>query len=202
MKVLVTGAAGFIGAHVARLCVEAGHEVRALHLPGEDTRNLAGLDCERLSGDITDGETRRRAVAGRDQVFHLAAIYALWTRDPARLWRVNVEATRALLEAARAAGVHRFIHTSSIARFGGQGRAPDGSFRRATEASRFALGPTGDLYSRTKAAAHEVAVEFARAQTELEVVLVAPCGPIGPATWGPHRRGACSSPRSRCRWWR
>src|SRR5262245_4794278 len=165
MKALVTGAAGFIGSHVARVLVEAGHQVRALHLPNEDTRNLAGLDVERVSGDVTDGEAMRRHARGRDWVFHLAAIYALWTRDPARLRRVNVEGTRTVLEAARAAGVARVVHTSSIARFGGQGRT-----RRATEESRFALGPSGDLYARSKAEAHEVAVAVAR---EIDVVIVA-----------------------------
>ena len=113
MKILVTGAAGFIGSHVARLAVEAGHEVRALHLPGENLRNLHGLDCERLAGDVTDGESMRKATRGRDQVFHLAAIYALWTRRPERLWQVNVEGTRTVLEAARQSGVGRVVVTSS-----------------------------------------------------------------------------------------
>jgi dihydroflavonol-4-reductase len=190
MKALVTGAAGFIGSHVARLLVERGHEVRALHLPGEDLRNLAGLDCERFAGDVTDEDAMRRATTGHDWVFHLAAIYALWTRDPARLFCVNVEGTRTVLEASRAAGVRRVIHTSSIARFGGQGRSSDGSWRRATEDSPFSLGPTGDLYSRTKAEAHELAVSFARAHAaELDVVLVAPCGPIGPGDVGPTPTG-------------
>ena len=139
MKVLVTGAAGFIGSHVARLAVEAGHRVRALHLPGEDVRNLQGLDCEKFAGDVTDGEAMRRASAGCDRVFHLAAIYALWTRRPERLWQVNVGGTRTVLEAARASGVGRVVVTSSIARFGGQGRDAGGRFRRATEASPFAL---------------------------------------------------------------
>ena len=77
------------------------------------------------------------------------------------------------------------VHTSSIARFGGQGRARR-TWRRATEQSAFALGPTGDLYSRTKAAAHEVALEFAR---HMDVVLVAPCGPLGPGDVGPTPTG-------------
>src|SRR5262249_26156598 len=148
VRTLVTGAAGFIGAHVVRALVDAGHEVRALHLPTDDTRALAGVDVERVAGDVTDRECMRRAVDGRDWVFHLAAVYALWTRDPARMRRVNVEGTREVLDAAARAGVARVVYTSSIARFGGQGLA-----RRATETSPFALGATGDLYSRTKAEA-------------------------------------------------
>jgi dihydroflavonol-4-reductase len=181
VKALVTGAAGFIGSHVVRALCDGGHTVRALHLPGEDLRNLAGLDVERLAGDVTSAADMRRAVAGCDWVFHLAAIYALWTRAPARMRVVNVEGTRTVLAAAGAAGVKRVVHTSSIARFGGQGRG-----RRATEASEFALGPSGDLYSRTKLEAHEVALAFAR---ELDVVIVAPTGPIGPGDVGPTPTG-------------
>jgi dihydroflavonol-4-reductase len=183
---LVTGAAGFIGSHVVRLLSADGHKVRALHLPGENLANLEGLDCEKLPGDVTDPQAMRRAVMGCDWVFHLAAIYALWTRDPARLWQVNVNGTRTVLEAARDAGVERVVHTSSIARFGGQGRHADGRVRLATEESPFALGPTGDLYSRSKAEAHELALSFAR---DLDVVVVAPCGPIGPGDIGPTPTG-------------
>jgi dihydroflavonol-4-reductase len=181
MKALVTGAAGFIGSHVVRALVAGGHEVRALHLPGEDLRNLAGLDVERIAGDVTDAATMARAAAGRDWLFHLAAIYALWTRNPERMRAVNVGGTRTVHEAARAAGVARVVYTSSIARFGGQGRG-----RRATESSAFALGPTGDLYSRTKADAHEVACSFAGC---LDLVIVAPTGPIGPGDVGPTPTG-------------
>jgi dihydroflavonol-4-reductase len=182
MKALVTGAAGFIGAHVVRELVHAGHDVRALHLPTDDTRNLRGLDVERVVGDVTDRDSVRRAVAGCDWVFHLAAIYALWTRDPSRMVRVNVDGTRIVLEEAERAGVARVVHTSSIARFGGQGAT-----RRATEESPFALGPTGDVYSHTKAQAHALAVRAAaRGQ---DVVIVAPCGPIGPGDVGPTPTG-------------
>jgi dihydroflavonol-4-reductase len=181
MKALVTGAAGFIGSHVVRALLESGAEVRALHLPSDDLRNLCGLDVERLAGDVTDRASVRAAMDGCDRVFHLAAIYALWTRDPDRMRRVNVEGTRTVLEEARAAGVARVVHTSSIARFGGQGRG-----RRADESSPFALGSTGDLYSRTKAESHAVAESFAR---DLDVVIVAPTGPIGPGDVGPTPTG-------------
>lgn len=181
MKALVTGSAGFIGSNVVRTLLEDGHDVRALHLPNEDLRNLRGLDVERVHGDVTDAPAMREAMRGCEVVFHLAAVYALWTKDVDIMHRVNVVGTQNVLDAARAEGVRRVVHTSSIARFGGQGPR-----RRATEASDFALGVTGDRYSRSKAAAHEVAVRAARDQ---DVVIVAPCGPIGPGDAGPTPTG-------------
>jgi dihydroflavonol-4-reductase len=181
-KALVTGAAGFIGSNVVRALVADGHEVRALHRPLDDLRNLAGLDVELVAGDVTDAEAMRRAVAGRDWVFHLAAIYALWLPDPERMVRVNVEGTRTVLEAARAAGVGRVVYTSSIARFGGQGRGV-----QAREDLPFRLGPTGDRYAQSKNDAHVVAEGFAR--HGLDVVLCAPTGPIGPGDVGPTPTG-------------
>jgi dihydroflavonol-4-reductase len=181
VKTLVTGAAGFIGSNVVRALLEDGHDVRALHLPRENVRNLRGLDVEQMAGDVTDREQMRAATRGCEVVFHLAAIYALWTKDADRMRRVNVEGTRNVLAAARAEGVRRVVHTSSIARFGGQG-----PLVQATEASEFALGPTGDAYSRSKAEAHEVAVLAAREQ---DVVIVAPCGPIGPGDARPTPTG-------------
>jgi len=181
MKALVTGSAGFIGSNVVRTLLEDGHDVRALHLPNEDLRNLRGLDVERVGGDVTDRSSMREAVRGCEVVFHLAAVYALWTKDADLMHRVNVMGTENVLDAARAEGVRRVVHTSSIARFGGQGPRA-----RATEQSEFALGVTGDLYSRSKADAHEVAVRAAREQ---DVVIVAPCGPIGPGDAGPTPTG-------------
>ncbi|MEO6574049.1 MAG: NAD-dependent epimerase/dehydratase family protein, partial [Polyangiaceae bacterium] len=177
----VTGAAGFIGSHVVRALVSDGHEVRALHLPTDDLRNLRELDVERFPGDVTDRETMRRATQGRDHVFHLAAVYALWLRDPERMRRVNVEGSRIVFEEARRASVSRVVYTSSIACFGGQGPRSD-----ATETSPFRLGATGDLYSKSKQEAHELAVSFAR---EIDLTIVAPTGPIGPGDVGPTPTG-------------
>jgi dihydroflavonol-4-reductase len=181
MKALVTGAAGFIGSHVVRALLDEGHDVRAMHLPSDDLRNLRGLDVERFAGDVTDVDRVRDAVRGREVVFHLAAVYALWEREPGRMHWVNVEGTRIVLDASRALGVRRVVHTSSIARFGGRRRGA-----RATEESPFSLGPTGDVYSRTKAESHEVALQAAR---DLDVVIVAPTGPIGPGDYGPTPTG-------------
>lgn len=182
MRSLVTGAAGLIGSHVVRALLDRGDEVRALVLPSDDLRNLRGLDLEVRLGDVTDRESIARAVRGCDRTFHLAAIYALWTADGgARMRRVNVEGTRLVLEESARAGVARVIHTSSIARFGGQGIG-----RRATERSPFALGATGSAYAKSKADAHEIAVAAARDQ---DIVIVAPCGPIGARDVGPTPTG-------------
>lgn len=182
MKALVTGAAGFIGSNVVRSLLDDGWDVRALHLRQEDIRNLRGLEVERIVGDVTDRDSLRGAMKGCEVVFHLAAVYALWTADGgARMRRVNVEGTRNVLEIARELDVRRVVHTSSIARFGGQGLR-----HRANEQSAFALRSTGDLYSRTKADAHEVALAAAKEQ---DVVIVAPCGPVGPGDVGPTPTG-------------
>lgn len=182
MRALVTGAAGFIGSHVVRELAARGHHVRALHLPTDDTRNLADLSIERAPGDVTRDDDLRRAMTGCDAVFHLAAVYALWLREPRRFDEVNVEGTRRVLAIARELGVRRVVHTSSIAVFGGQGRDRD-----ATEASPFALGSTGDRYAKSKLDAHRVAEAFAA--DGLDVTIVAPTGPIGPGDVGPTPTG-------------
>lgn len=182
MKTLVTGAAGFIGSHVVRSLLSRGHEVRAFVLEGDPAENLRGLPIETVRGDVRDGARIERAAEGVEVIFHLAAVYALWSRTPALLWEVNVEGTRRVLAAARRRGVRRVVYTSSIARFGGQGLG-----NRATEESPFALGSTGDPYARSKNVAHWVALDAARA--EQDVVIVAPTGPIGPGDVGPTPTG-------------
>jgi dihydroflavonol-4-reductase len=181
-RAAVTGAAGFIGAHVARALAGDGHEVRALHLPGEDLRNLAGLPVERRCADVSDRAALCRAFSGCDWVFHLAAVYSLWDRDAEKMRAVNVLGAENVFSAAAEAGVARVVYTSSIARFGGQGRS-----RRATEESPFALGATGDVYSETKRAGHEAALRAARLGQD--IVIVAPTGPIGPGDIRPTPTG-------------
>jgi dihydroflavonol-4-reductase len=181
MKALVTGAGGFVGNHVVRALLAAGHDVRALVLAREPRTNLEGLDVEIAVGVVSSLRQVETAMRGVDAVFHLAAIYALWLRDPERMWDVNVNGTANVLAAAKSTGA-RVVHTSSIARFGGQGAG-----RRATEASAFRLGLTGDRYSISKNAAHELAV---RAASEgQDVVIAAPCGPIGPGDVAPTPTG-------------
>lgn len=118
MKVLITGATGFIGNHVTRLCLEQGDEVRVMVMPGEDRSPLDGLDVEFVEGNLLDPASLPKCVAGVEGLYHLAAIYAVWTKDPTLQYRVNVDGARAILLAAQAAGVEKIVFTSSIAAVG------------------------------------------------------------------------------------
>lgn len=118
MKVLITGATGFIGNHVARLCVEQGDAVRVMVMPGEDRSPLAGLDVEFVEGNLLDPSSLPRCVEGIEGLYHLAAIYAVWTKDPTLQYRVNVDGARAILRAAMQAGVGKVVFTSSVAALG------------------------------------------------------------------------------------
>src|SRR5882672_481187 len=108
---LVTGASGFLGWHVARVLLERGFHVRALLRPGSQ---VSELDVEPIPGDLRDRESLERAVAGCGLVFHVAADYRLWAKDPGELYRSNVEGTRNLLTAARVSGVDRVVYTSTV----------------------------------------------------------------------------------------
>src|SRR5882672_5656004 len=99
---LVTGASGFLGWHVARVLLQRGYSVRALVRPGS---RVDGLDVQIVTGDLRDRSSLESAVSGCGLVFHVAADYRLWAKDPAELYRSNVEGTRQLFEAAKGAGV-------------------------------------------------------------------------------------------------
>src|SRR5580700_1142366 len=100
MLALVTGATGFLGSHVARVLAEQGAELRLLVRPTSDLRNIADLNADRVTGDLRDAASVEKALAGCDVVFHVAADYRLWVRDPAEMYRSNVEGTRCLLACA------------------------------------------------------------------------------------------------------
>src|SRR5215475_13224418 len=103
MTTLLTGATGFIGAAVLRSLVNAGHNVRALVRPNSDRRNLSGIDCEIVTGDLVEPESLQRAVRGCETVFHVAADYRIWVPDREKMNWVNVEGTVELIRAATAA---------------------------------------------------------------------------------------------------
>src|SRR5216684_3878346 len=115
MLAFVTGATGFVGSHVARVLAEQGAELRLLVRSSSNPKNIQGLNAERVIGDLRDFATLEKAMAGCDVVFHVAADYRLWVRDPEQMYRSNVNGTRVVLEAARKNRVRRVGYTSSVA---------------------------------------------------------------------------------------
>jgi dihydroflavonol-4-reductase len=166
--VLVTGTSGFLGWHVARVLVERSYRVRALVREGS---RIDELDVERCSGDLRDASSLARAAAGCGLVFHVAADYRLWAKDPSELYRSNVEGTRNLLAAARDAGVDRVVYTSTVGCIG----IPPGGI--GNEDVPVSLDQMAGHYKRSKFQAEQVALEFARAG--FPVVIVNPTAPIG-----------------------
>src|SRR5579883_3332174 len=166
--VLVTGASGFLGWHVARLLIERGYSVRALVRPGS---RISELEAEPVTGDLRDPESLSRAVAGCGLVFHVAADYRLWAKDPRELYRSNVDGTRALLEAAKRAGVERVVYTSTV---GCIGIPRQGLGDENTPVS---LADMAGAYKRSKFLAEQAALEFARGG--FPVVIVNPTAPVG-----------------------
>ncbi|MBI5477410.1 MAG: NAD-dependent epimerase/dehydratase family protein [Deltaproteobacteria bacterium] len=173
MKALVTGATGFLGGRIARLLREAGHEVRTTGRPGDPTDALDGLGCSFVPCDLLDGDATRRAVQGIEVVFHVAAMV---TFDPSlyeRQVRVNVEGTRLLLDAARAARVRRFVHTSTVNTLGIPPAGTVGDESTAFDWGRWHLG-----YMDSKKAAEDLVLAAARA--DLDAVCVLPGTMFGP----------------------
>ncbi|MGA2458531.1 MAG: hopanoid-associated sugar epimerase [Terriglobales bacterium] len=180
MKAFVTGATGFLGSHVARVLAEQGAELRLLVRPTSDLRNLDGLaahggNADRVVGDLRDAASIEKALSGCDVVFHVAADYRLWVRDPDEMYRSNVEGTRAVLEAARKQGVRRVVYTSSVATMGFISGTNKGNV--ADEQSPVGIGDMFGPYKRSKFMAEQVAFEAAR--SGVDVVIVNPTTPIG-----------------------
>jgi dihydroflavonol-4-reductase len=171
--VLVTGGTGFVGANVVRELLRDGATVRVLARASSDRRALAGLAVEIVEGDLCVPASLRGAVTGVKTVFHVAADYRLWARDPQELYRANVEGTRAILKSAAEAGVRRVVHTSTV---GALGIPKDGT--PGTEDTPVGLGDMVGPYKASKFLAEQVALEFARAG--LPVVVVNPSAPVGP----------------------
>jgi nucleoside-diphosphate-sugar epimerase len=115
MTTLVTGASGFLGSHVARQLVARGEEVRVLMRTSSTNRAIGDLSLEYVTGDLRDAASLERALAGVKCVFHVAADYRLWARKSRDIYDSNVGGTKNLLEAAKRAGVERFIYTSTVA---------------------------------------------------------------------------------------
>src|SRR5271163_2139424 len=179
MLAFVTGATGFLGSHVARVLAEQGADLRLLVRSTSNLKNLEGLNAgssrvETAIGDLRDPASLEKAMAGCEAVFHVAADYRLWVRDPAEMYRSNVEGTRAILEAARKNKntVRCVVYTSSVATMGFTG-----SERPADEESPVALADMIGHYKRSKFMAEQVALQAGR--NGMRVVTVNPTTPVG-----------------------
>jgi dihydroflavonol-4-reductase len=172
MKAFVTGATGFVGSHVARVLAEQGADLRLLVRAGSDDQNIAGLNAERVVGDLRDPASIEKGMAGCDTVFHVAADYRLWVRDPEGMYQSNVEGTQAMLNAARKNRVRRMVHTSSVATMGftSNGHLADEDSPVKLESM---IGP----YKRSKFMAEQVALKAGR--SGMDVVVVNPTTPVG-----------------------
>ena len=182
MKALVTGATGFVGAAVARALGAAGWQVRVLVRSGSDRSNLQPLAWDVVEGDLADSSSLERALEGCAGLFHVAADYRLGVRDPAQLYRTNVEGTRNILSASRTAGVPRIVYTSSVATIGIPSDGSPGEERTPVDVSHM-IGH----YKRSKYLAEKVAREAAG--TGMSVVIVNPSTPIGPGDIRPTPTG-------------
>lgn len=172
MKALVTGANGFTGSHLVKALLERGDRIVVLVRRSSDLSRLQGYDVEFVYGDITDREALKTAVTGVDQVFHIAAYVELGLVDGDRMEQVNVEGTRSVLEAARAAGVSRMVYCSTIGIYGDtQGNVVDETFQRTQK-------DFSSAYDRTKFLA-QLWVDRAAAEG-FPVVSVMPSGIFGP----------------------
>jgi dihydroflavonol-4-reductase len=172
MPVFLTGATGFLGSHVARALVEQGADLRLLVRSTSNLKNLEGLKAETAIGDLRDPASLEKVMSGCDTVFHVAADYRLWLRDPNEMYRSNVEGTRAILEAARKNGVRNVVYTSSVATIGFTGNGEP-----ADEDSPVSLADMIGHYKRSKFMAEQIALEAGR--SGVRVVTVNPTTPVG-----------------------
>ena len=171
MKVLVTGATGFVGANVSRALEAAGHQVRALVRPESSTLTLKDTGFETAPGDILDRDAVARALRGCQGVVHCAAAYTFWARDPRHIYEANVSGTKVVLEEALKAGVDRCVYTSTVSTV----HIPkDGVGTEEVEASHKDL--VGH-YKRSKYQAEQEALGLAK--RGLPVVVVNPTTPVG-----------------------
>jgi dihydroflavonol-4-reductase len=193
MTTLVTGATGFVGWHVARLLTGRVGRVRVLVRPesqAQAARLLEGLNVEAVQGDLRNRSSLNKAVEDATQVFHVAADYRLWARNPDEIYESNVQGTRNLIDASRQAGVGKFVYTSSVATMavrlchgmpdGMPGGLPD-------ERTQARLDQMIGHYKRSKFIAENEVMDAAR--KGFPAVVVNPTTPVGPGDRKPTPTG-------------
>jgi len=177
MNCFVTGASGFIGSNLVQELVARGHRVKVLLRPNADVRGLAGVVCERATGDISDRELLKREIKGCKWCFHVAASYHLWLRDYTPMYATNVEGTRNVIESAAAAGCERIVYTSTVGCIA-LPKTTDGKIVSTDETAPVSEEQMTNHYKRSKWRAECVALDLAK--KGLPVIVVNPSGPIGP----------------------
>jgi dihydroflavonol-4-reductase len=181
MTTLVTGAAGFLGSHVARQLVAHGESVRVLMRPSSNNRAISDLSLEYVTGDLRDAMSLERAMKGVKRVFHVAADYRLWARKPQEIYDSNVGGTKNLLAASKNAGVEQLIYTSTVATI-----AVD-RLALPNEATDSKLEEMIGHYKRSKWMAE---LEVRQAANEgLPAIIAMPTTPVGPWDWKPTPTG-------------
>ena len=173
MKTFITGATGFIGASIVRELLKDGREVRALVRAGSDISNLKGLNIELWQGDLRDHNSLMIGLKGCSILYHAAADYRLWTSSPEDMYRINVEGTAAILEAALVNGLSKVVYTSSVGTLGNPGDGTPG-----TESTAVTLTDMVGHYKKSKFLAEREADKYIA--KGLPVVIVNPSTPIGP----------------------
>ncbi len=181
-KILITGSTGFIGNHVTRMALEKGDEIRCMVMPGEDRSPLDGMDVEFVEANLLDRDSLQKVVKGIDKMYHLAALFAVWTKDPDLHFKINVDGTRSLMKAAMREGVEKVVYTSSIAALGCPG---NGDY--STEETEFNAWPWASEYILSKYISHEMVKGLVG--EGLPATMVMPGLPFGPGDRAPTPTG-------------
>jgi dihydroflavonol-4-reductase len=181
MLTLVTGAAGFLGSHVARQLVARGENVRVLMRASSSNRAISDLSLEYVTGDLRDVGSLERAMSGVQRVFHVAADYRLWAKRPQDIYESNVGGTKNLLSAAKSAGVEQLIYTSTVATI-----AVDRP-ELPNELTDSKLDEMVGHYKRSKWMAEQQVLQAA--QAGLPAIVAMPTTPVGPWDWKPTPTG-------------
>jgi dihydroflavonol-4-reductase len=178
---LVTGAAGFLGSHIARQLVTRGETIRVLMRPSSSNRAISDLSLQYITGDLRDTASLGRAMEGVERVFHVAADYRLWARKSREIYDSNVGGTKNLLEAAKRAEVKQFVYTSTVATI---------AVDRAELPNEFTDAKLEEMvghYKRSKWQAEQEVLLAAK--SGLPVIVAMPTTPVGPWDWKPTPTG-------------
>jgi dihydroflavonol-4-reductase len=181
MTTLVTGAAGFLGSHVARQLVARGEDVRVLVRASSSNRAISDLSLEYVTGDLRDQSSLARAMNGVRRVFHVAADYRLWSKNPQDIYDSNVGGTKNLLAAARQANIEKLIYTSTVATIAVDRPALPNEFTDSR------LDEMVGHYKRSKWMAEQEVLQAAKAG--VPVIVAMPTTPVGPWDWKPTPTG-------------